>query len=383
MVINKGINAIKTISSDFVQLYKREIDFYKAVPRHALLFLTFRCTSKCRACTMWKRIVNEKDELNLQQWKNIIKDLSVNGVKIIELFGGDVFLRKELTVELIKYSNELGMVVHMPTNAILLDEETIQEIVDAGLHTLYISVDEIDKNHDKIRGTKGNFDHIIKSIVNLKKVRSLKGSKRPTVYCNTTISKLNIDSIEEIVSFAHKQNFDVCALEYIGEFTEVHVKRSRIDGIYPDPYFLLRGESLLLNNDQAKKLKKTVPKLIKKYKYSDTEMYTLNIDTLSKKNIVSGTVPNTKCYMERNQVTVDPYGNIIACPFFSNYKLGNLSATPLQDIWNNKTHLRFREQQNKNTLKMCSHCIMGVERNYNIIKGMQRIYYKRIHEKLI
>ena len=129
---------------------------------------------------------------------------------------------------------------------------------------------------------------------------------------------MNIDSVEHVVAFAHNIGFDVCALEYVGEITREHIEHSRVDGIRPDPYFIRQGDSLLLNQQRARELKTLVPRLVKAYARSKTDMYTPNVDTLSCKNLYKGTLPATKCHEERNQVTVDPYGNVIVCPFFQN-----------------------------------------------------------------
>ena len=122
---------------------------------------------------------------------------------------------------------------------------------------------------------------------------------------------------------------------------------------------------------------------VKKYAKSKMTMYTLNIDTLSIRNLHEGTVPMKKCYQERIEVTVDPYGNVIACPFFSKYILGNICQEPLSIIWNNSKHLEFRQHQNSGKLEICRYCIMAVERSYGLKKGLERIYYKRIREKLL
>lgn len=330
---------------------------------------------------MWKRVIPDLKELDFDGWKKVADELFINGVNVAELFGGDVFLRKDILIPFIKYLKHLNMIVHMPTNAILLDEETAYSLVDSGIDYVYISIDNVGAEHDKLRGVKGNFERLVSAIKFIQRARGTQSS--PTLVCNTTISNMNMDSLEQVVAFAHNVGFDACALEYVGEITREHIERSRVDGIRPDPYFIQRGDSLLLNQHQARELKNLVPRLVKAYSRSKMAMYTPNVDTLSWRHLYEGTIPAKECYEERNEVTVDPYGNVIVCPFFSKYILGNLCEEPLNKVWNNEKHLEFRRYQNSGNLDICRHCIMAVERCYALRKGLERIYYNRIRGKLL
>ena len=95
-----------------------------------------------------------------------------------------------------------------------------------------------------------------------------------------------------------------------------------------------------------------------------------------------GTIPHRKCYVERNEITVDPYGNLVVCPFFRNYVLGNIIEMSFKDIWNNEKHKYFRKIQNNGGFPICPHCILGVQRNPGVAKSLQRIYLRRIKSLL-
>lgn len=381
MILKKASNILRIFSEDVSQLLRRQIDFIQARPRSALLFLTFRCISRCRSCSMWRREIPSIKELDLNGWKRVADELLINNVKVVELFGGDVFLRKDILIPFIRYLKNLNITIHMPTNALLLDEEIAYSLVQTGIDYIYISVDETGDEHDKVRGVKDNFKHVINAIKSLKKAKG--NGLIPRLICNTTISNLNVNSINNIVNFTYEAGFDTCALEYVGEITEEHIKRSRVNGVYPDPYFIKQRDSLLIDYQQAIQLKILIKNLVKAYSKTKLDIYTLNIDTLSIKNLCEGTVPIKKCYQERTEVTVDPYGNVIVCPFYSKYILGNICEEPLNVVWNNSKHLEFRKYQNSGKLEICRHCSMAVERSYGLRKGFERIYYRRLREKLL
>jgi MoaA/NifB/PqqE/SkfB family radical SAM enzyme len=96
---------------------------------------------------------------------------------------------------------------------------------------------------------------------------------------------------------------------------------------------------------------------------------------------VTGKYPRSKCRIERIDLTVDPYGNLVACPFLNNYVLGNIVENELTDVWNNELHWRFRAVQNDGELEMCRRRMFSAERNRRIGTSIKRIYNERILDR--
>ena len=90
---------------------------YTHTPTDAIIFLTYRCTSRCTACNIWKRPVNIEEELTWEQWEPILENLANNNIKNIEMFGGDALLRKELLLKMIQFCTDHGIGTFMPTNS--------------------------------------------------------------------------------------------------------------------------------------------------------------------------------------------------------------------------------------------------------------------------
>lgn len=355
---------------------KREIGFYKFIPIVATLVLTYRCTSRCKTCTAWKRPRADLKELGLSDWKRIVEQLYDNNVPAVEIFGGDVFLRKDILMPLIRFIKEKGMTVHLPTNGNLIDQKTAKELVESGVDFIYLSVDGVGKTQDKIRGVDGTFNRVSEAINFLNMARNRR--KTPIIICNTTVSNFNVDSLEDIANFAHKACFDEMHFEYVGEFSEEHIEQSIINGIKPTPFYIKQGDSVLLSKQDAKKLKNTLWKIRKRFANTNLYIQTVNIDTLSLKDIYQGTIDNNKCYIIRTNVDIDPYGNVSPCICYNNYFLGNLTKSHFEDVWTNTKLRQFIEQQKKCKLDICKHCIMGVQRNHSFYVSLKRIYYTSI-----
>ena len=98
---------------------------------------------------------------------------------------------------------------------------------------------------------------------------------------------------------------------------------------------------------------------------------------LSERNMAEGVVPAGKCYSERCEVTVDPGGNVVACPFFHSVKFGNLLEGDFENIWFGESHRRFHRRLRTEGLPMCRHCILSVERNHSFPTRLKRIYLTR------
>jgi radical SAM protein with 4Fe4S-binding SPASM domain len=371
--------ASSLIVKGFMHPLKREYDCYLVKPNLCTLFLTYRCTSRCKTCTMWRRSPDVTRELTLDQWKKIIDILYSQGIRATELFGGDIFMRKDL-IPLLHYLKQKEFVIHIPTNGNLIDDDIAKELVNAKVDYIYLSTDGVAENHDRIRGVKGTFGNTRRALTALLNARG--SGKKPRLICNTTVSKFNIDNLENIAAYAIEAGFDENHFEYVGEMTEEHIDRSTINGLRPSPYFIVQKDSVLLDENQAVALKNKLKFIRDKYIKEKFYIHTINIDTLSIENIYKGTIPNKKCYIERTEVTIDPYGNVLGCPIFNNYFLGNILEQDFSEFWNKEAHRQFRTYQNTGKIYMCNHCILGVQRNHSFFTALKRNFlYSRLYNR--
>lgn len=380
--INKIVRGFSAIYDDCKFLLRRELESYTIKPFAALLFLTYRCTSRCRTCTLWKRDAAKESEASLDDWKHIIDQLYKNGVQVVELFGGDVLLRKDILFDLIEYLKSRDIIVHLPTNCNLLDKESAERFVHSGLDCIYLSMDGVNSDHDGIRGLIGTFGRAEEGLNYLVDARRKRGIdwRKPRLICNTTVSRHNVERIESIARFASTSGFDENHFEYVGEMTEEQVDHSIIDGLKPAAYYLRGDGSSLITLEQVKAFRNELKQIAKKYSRKDYDITTINIDMLADNHLVNGTVAINKCYMERREVTIDPFGNLVACPFFNNYHLGNLLEQEFEFIWNGERHKHFRSYQKSGKLEICKHCILSVQRNHSFMAGLKRMYKIRVEQ---
>lgn len=354
----------------------RERAYRKGDPITATLYLTYKCTSRCRTCTMWSRPWDIDRELSLGEWIRAADILVDAGVRVVEIFGGDVLLREDVLIPLIKHFKKRDVIVHIPTNCNLLHRETAKSLVESRVDWLYLSTDGVGAAQDAVRGIEDSFGKVRNAVKELSRARN--GTDVPRLICNTTVSKFNVESLEDIARFAVEAGFDEVHFEYVGEMTPEDVSASFVNGIEPTAYYLRGEESVLVSKEQVGSLRKKLKSIRKEYLASPFGVTTLNIDSVSNKNLVEGSFPARKCYVERCEVTIDPGGNVVACPFFHSFRYANILEDSFEGIWWGERHTYFHAHLKDDGLAMCRHCIFNIQRNHSFFTRLRRIYLTRI-----
>ncbi|MFO8015693.1 MAG: radical SAM protein [Candidatus Woesearchaeota archaeon] len=109
-------------------------------PMFVGLFLTRRCNLECSYCFSRKNI---KDP-SLDEVKKRVDKIKEIGCNIIYFMGGEPTLRKDI-VEITRYCNDKGMFIVMNTNGRLLNKKMIDELSEAGMNSMVVSLDGVKK----------------------------------------------------------------------------------------------------------------------------------------------------------------------------------------------------------------------------------------------
>lgn len=325
-------------------------------PSDIVLFLTYRCTSRCKTCNIWKRPSSAENELEWDDWEPILKKLSQNGIKSIEMFGGDALLRKNLLLKMARFCKEHAIDSYFPTNSNLLDEKMIVDLLAAGLGTIYFSLDEIPSMESSVRGIKNHFPKVKEAITLTLKHRGMK--QKPRIVCITTVSIFNHNHLADFVDFAANIGVDELMFRGLSNFPTTAVNASKVQGIKPEPYFmatddgskhltLLEAQTLLSTLGELKRLRKRKGKL-----HIDTK----NMDPLSAELLAAWRYPKTKCVFSTTNPILTPGGDVLPCPYYNNYSLGNLKTSDISTLWGNEKHRHFCKMQKKGQLDLCNYC---------------------------
>lgn len=169
---------------------------------HPLRYLfweaTLNCNFNCRHCgSHASRQKHYSNELTTQEIKDVFKSIATktNAKNImIAVTGGEPLLRSDL-FEVMSYAHSLGFYWGMVTNGFLVTPKIIEQMHQAGMSTIVISIDGIGKIHDEFRQTPGSYRKAINA------VRLLTQSKYfSNVQITTTIHQKNIADLEKMYS---------------------------------------------------------------------------------------------------------------------------------------------------------------------------------------
>jgi MoaA/NifB/PqqE/SkfB family radical SAM enzyme len=257
-----------------IQFKLAYLGFAKAPSPITLTFsVTNRCQSRCKTCNIWRiypeKHQNPKNELCLDEIRKIFK--SMGRIYFFNLSGGEPFLRNdlpELVESAVKYLKPA--IIHIPTNAIATDRilshtgTILGMLRDRGLNTpvtVKPSLDGLGDLHDEIRGVKGNWEKLLKTVEGLKKLEREYNNFHLEI--GTVISNFNKDRLDEIEDFVH----DMGVQSYRNEIAEQREEFLNIgDPITPSGKEYLEliktfAEKIKLNLKQKRSLTKTTESL--------------------------------------------------------------------------------------------------------------------------
>ena len=199
------------------------------LPLNLTLSISYKCNSRCKTCNVYKK---EATELSLKEWTKVFESLGESPFWVT-ISGGEPFLRSDLS-EIVEslYDQCHPEIINIPTNGIL--NERIPKIVERiALHcgeaqvVINVSIDEIEENHDEIRGIPGNFEKTMKTLSALKSINL----PNLSVGIHTVISKYNVVRIPAIYQHLNSLNPD----SYITEIAEEREELNTIhSGITPE-----------------------------------------------------------------------------------------------------------------------------------------------------
>lgn len=368
---------LKAVARELAAGIEREKHHRRPRALYSMGFLTYRCTSRCRTCNIWQRnAAGQEDELSRAEWIVILNRLHDYGVGAFEVFGGDALLRDDVIFDALATCRDLGMESYFPTNSILCDRKTVRRLVQSGLGTIYLSLDDLGTDNDGVRGVDGAFDRVRETLETFIAVRG--GNVTPRIVVCTTLSRLNFRNFPRLLEFLDRYPINAVYPRPLGEFSQTNINASAIDGLLPEPYFASSdGESHLLSLSDYKELRKIFSAAQKRPGgvYVNFRGHMLS----SAATYTAGIYPVRPCHIATLLVTINPNGDVVPCPFFRAYAIGNLTRQPLERIWGNERHQSFLRRQQCGDLPLCRNCNMRID--YPSLHEQLTYYAKRGIEK--
>lgn len=285
-----------------------------SAPYRMDLAVTYRCNNDCSHC--YNARARNFPELSTEQWLRIIDQLWALGVPHLVFTGGEATLRIDLP-ELIRHAESNGQITGLNTNARrLMDERYLQQLVDAGLDHVQITVESCrEQVHDEMMGAKGAFRQTVAGLKN-----ALKNNLY--VMTNTTMLHTNVRTIPDTLDFLADlgvPTIGLNALIYSGHGLTVGTG--------------LRESELQPILDIAQR--KTAERGQKLIWYTPTQY--CQFDPTANHLGVKG------CTAALYSMCIESNGDVLPCQSYYQ-TLGNILSDPWDSIWNHDLSIRLRER---------------------------------------
>lgn len=374
--IKRGAGVKKYPTADrnasLLQLCRQGIPYYLArkgwslPPLSVFVHVNTRCNLRCKFCDAGQDdkasmfYANLKgshaDDLSLDDFKKII-----DKVKHFKPFIGMPALEPSLWAPLadaVRYINENGMRCSIATNGTFL-EERAEELIDAGLNKVVISIDGPREHHDAIRGVPGTFEKVLASIDRLDRVKRERGLTEPQIYINYVIFEDNyqklVDMVEQIpLDKVRQVDFRVMFF-CTPELAEKHNKE--FGGRYDATTACLAGGVDLKNVDvdvlwdQVQQVTSGYGGKCKMFFNHEKE----GLRTYYHEPEVF--LDDAKCVFPWYTMQVNTDGSVIPPQRCYAQTFGNLLEQGFEDVWNGEKMRRFRmDLQKHGRFPACTRC---------------------------
>lgn len=309
---------------------------------------TSKCNERCIHCyiPMPLRKTPTVADLSLDEIKNILSQAKDIGTLSVTFSGGELLLRQDL-FEILQHARECDMIISLFSNVTLLTKQMVEKLKELNVASVQVSLYSLDSDvHDSITRIKGSCEKTKRGIDMLSEA----GIR---VVINCPVIKTNKDSVFDVQAFAKVRNIKF-GCDYL------LIAQSDFD------------DSNLDQRLSLEEIRYIMTRMMK-----DNESYRNN--TLSKYanyNIEERNVEDKlACGVGLDTLSITANGDIVPCPGWNNYILGNIRTDELADVWRNSTKINYLRDIKMSAFPKCiscknrKFCSMCLLRNFNESNG--------------
>ncbi len=277
------------------------------------------CNLHCPQCPVGNgKLQRNQGNIDINLFKKIIDESYKYLTNIFLYFQGEPFLNKQI-FEMIKYASDKKIYTATSTNGHFFSNDNILNIIESGLDTLIISLDGTNQTSYSKYRVGGNFDTVIKGIINLLKIREQKHSNKPFIELQFLVLKTNENKMDEMKKLAKKLGVD-----------KLSFKSAQVYDFETDTDFIP------IKNQRFSRYKKVNGKW-----------------TLKKKL-------KNRCWRLWNSVVITWDGQVLPCCFDKDakYAYGNIKNADLKNIIANENFRHFAQKilTNRKDIDICRNC---------------------------
>lgn len=251
----------------------------------ASLELTYRCNFHCVHC--YCVVGGPQQELATDEWYALLDELKAAGCLSVTLTGGEAMLRPDF-FEIAGYAKRRRFVMRLFTNALLIDDERLERVLDLGLIAVEISLYGASaETYRRVAGHPG-FERVARNIDALIE-------RGQHVFLKIPLMQENFDDLDAMVAFC----------------------RERGVGYNIDPWMTPKDDGTM-GPTGSQISEAQLREFLAKYGRPLPR--------------VERDPGKELCTIGRGSAIVSPYGDVFGC-VQSKIPAGNVRETPIAEIW--------------------------------------------------
>lgn len=156
---------------------------------YAVWELTLRCNLACVHCGS-RAGPPRQDELSTAEALDLVEQLAEAGITDVTLEGGEAFLRRDV-FQIARAIDAHGMRCSLLTGGFGVSQKLADRLVEAGVRWAACSIDGLETTHDHIRGRKGSYQQVLKTLDHFRRAGMSFG-------CNTQVNRLSAPELPRL-----------------------------------------------------------------------------------------------------------------------------------------------------------------------------------------
>lgn len=319
-----------------------------AYPYKYTFIVTYKCDSKCNTCGIWKIYKDSpeqiKNELNTDEICKAIDSISKE-VIWLNFTGGEPTLRKDLS-QIVKYAYNVCPDLQMlnipmnglnPNRSYAFYRDILEECKDIQIYAT-VSLDMLGDDYEKTRGVKG-FKQVEKSFQKLLELKEEYPHFHPSF--QLTVSEIN--GLKALDTFDYIKGHGIPIVTFAHEASLFHNK----DTDLTTP-----------KEGEANIVAQVLCKIQKRYPIKSLASFMPKIYLSLAQNFIDTKKSPIPCSASSATTTIDPYGNVMACPFYYDKTAGNIRDYNynLLKLLRSENAVKLRKQ-----IKSCRVCWINCE----------------------
>lgn len=299
-------------------------------------------------CSNWA--LSDSQDLELQNYLNIIKESANFGVEHINTAGGDPLLYPEIYTlcgEIKKVGLEAAMVT-MGCNITMTNAETL---VRTGIDIVRFSLDAPDPDvHNFIRGVPFAFQRTVRGIKQLTEIKNQLGLNKPRIEINMTIMQKNAGFAEDMLDFSTQLNVDRLNYSLVTVISPEVIQKTNKHfnmNVCSKQFTGNENRQLLLTENEAVQSREIFKRIFDRDVESKTNVGIILKMLLRVEDVIEGDYLRNEldskmliCPSPSSRLVINSQGEIFPCSSIR-YSFGNIQKESLISIWKNQKRQAF------------------------------------------